>query len=998
MPLTTILAAVLAIASAQDAPSRADLAISQAEWNAIDNHLELGGRPLGYTPEQMANYGRDRHALRRFAGVRDTLRFSGRATDLLLDSATHEDELIRHAFAQFLDEGVGRRIPLPGLDERGTSGEIPDAFDPAGESGGWTVDWLEGLTTPQALRRTLEVVKARGVPESLYDLPEPEQRLVTRLLVTIHQPTAYTANAIDRVATARAIESATKQLGQDTGYAVAIAPRLDLKGQPVARGLMDAVGTTDLGYLGHAGVLTAKRVRLAVAEFQRRKPQGASFTEPIAFDTAAGPVFLHGVGPDLLVHDRYPGPALVVDFGGNDRYSGAVAVSDGLRLRPMSLLIDLGGEDTYQPATPPIWKPRDPTDAQSEDRRSPTLATGVFGVGMLWDLGEGDDSYEAFESSMGVGLHGVGVLIDAGGDDTYTVNGSWGQGVGHVGLGVLIDRAGDDAYTAGRNSQAHGSTRGAGVLVDVAGNDRYTIPDDAAPSELYLGRTVAMGQGCGYGRRADLGDSRSMAGGFGVLVDGAGDDHYSAMAWSQGAGYWWGVGILEDRGGNDAYRNGKYSQGAAAHFAVGVHVDLDGNDTYNANPQKMVNPFTGAEQWIPENQYAGHARDGSVGIFVDGAGDDAYVLRANCAGNGDLNSVGFFWDAAGDDTYTGLDIADKPDNPSWTRPPLGTTTRYPEPFRSFRDDLPTHGVFLDSAGEDAYEGVGPDRRNDARWQDRDGGGNGIGIDSGSLGPNARHWQRHESGRWAFTISAKPHDGTRIAAIELDGERVWHTRGSWFEWGFEDSKGTRRGIAEDITGDARPNAVLYHNHGDPRGRSTTHLVFDLRAMRSRAPNARVQELGNGRWEDRDGDGAFEFYERESIRTRRLPMALNAWSQWPEICYTYQLSDGVRHGRYRVDVDRTRRPPMPHDRLAGLIEKYNEAWDGDSPQHIIIGGGIAQMIELLAHGHPDQAWHFWESIRPAIEAIWDYDKTTAELRALIAESPYAPLLRTPGTPSE
>ena len=403
-------------------------------------------------------------------------------------------------------------------------------------------------------------------------------------------------------------------------------------------------------------------------------------------------------------------------------------MSDGVRERPVSLLIDLGGRDTYLPGEPEVWQPRNPSDAESEDRSNPTLAAGVFGLGMLWDLGGENDAYEAVESSMGVGLHGVGMLIDDGGDDTYLVRQSWGQGVGHVGFGAIIDRGGNDQYTSGRSSQAHGSTRGAGVIVDLAGNDTYTIPDSTARSELYLGRVGAMGQGCGYGRRADLGDSRSMAGGFGVLVDGAGDDHYSAMAWSQGAGYWWGVGILEDRGGNDTYRQGKYSQGAAAHFAVGIHIDLDGNDTYNANPERMANPYTGEEQWIAENQYAGHARDGALGIFVDGAGNDEYVLRANCAGNGDLNSVGFFWDRSGDDRYTGLAIDPSPSNSNWTRPPMGTITIYPDLFRSFRDDLTAYGVFLDTGGTDTFEGLESPARNSHAWAEEFLNGRAVGID------------------------------------------------------------------------------------------------------------------------------------------------------------------------------------------------------------------------------------------------------------------------------
>jgi len=722
---------VLPLATQQES-SRAGLTVPGNLWAEIDEQLDLNGGRLGYTPEELSSFGRDLHVLRpvlrQFADVRQSLRFSGRVTDLLLDNASYEDEFIRHAFAQFLDESMGRRIRLPGLDAQGTSGELPDSYDPSAQTGGWNVRWLEDLDAMHALVLAVDEIGAHDFPDGLLELSEPEQRLITRLLVTVIEGARSVTNAFDGPSIARAAEAAGQQYGHDAGYVVAIAPCFEPYGQFIARPLMDAVGTTDLGYLGHAGVFAAKSVRLAIEEFNKAQPEGATFTETIRIETTAGPILIAGTDADVHTHDGYPGPALVIDFGGDDRYEGAFSVSDGLRERPVSLLVDLGGRDTYSPGEPESWQPRDPADDESEDRSNPTLAAGVFGLGMLWDLGGDNDGYEAVEASMGVGLHGIGILIDDGGDDTYLVRNSWGQGVGHVGLGAIIDRGGNDTYTSGRSSQAHGSTRGTGVIVDVAGNDSYTIPDTTARSELYLGRVVAMGQGCGYGRRADLGDSRSMAGGFGVLIDGAGDDRYSAMAWSQGAGYWWGVGILEDRGGNDTYRQGKYSQGAAAHFAVGVLVDLEGDDTYNANPERMVNPFTDQEQWVAENQYAGHARDGAMGIFVDGAGNDAYVLRANCAGSGDLNSVGFFWDRSGDDRYTGLEIEPSPSNANWMRPPLGTITIYPKPFRSFRDDLQAFGVFLDTGGDDMYEDLASPARNNHVWPEAHPNGRAVGID------------------------------------------------------------------------------------------------------------------------------------------------------------------------------------------------------------------------------------------------------------------------------
>jgi hypothetical protein len=101
------------------------------------------------------------------------------------------------------------------------------------------------------------------------------------------------------------------------------------------------------------------------------------------------------------------------------------------------------------------------------------------------------------------------------------------------------------------------------------------------------------------------------------------------------------------------------------------------------------------------NQFHGHARDGSIGISIDGGGDDEHLLRSHCGGSADLASIGLFWNRAGDDLY---DVRYEPigDNPDWSdTPPLGTTTFYP-PSNSFRDDLEAVGLFLDTGGRDEY--------------------------------------------------------------------------------------------------------------------------------------------------------------------------------------------------------------------------------------------------------------------------------------------------------
>jgi hypothetical protein len=174
-----------------------------------------------------------------------------------------------------------------------------------------------------------------------------------------------------------------------------------------------------------------------------------------------------------------------------------------------------------------------------------------------------------------------------------------------------------------------------------------------------------------------------------MLVDGAGDDSYTGSVYSQGAGYWWSLGSLEDRSGNDTYYNEQYSCGSAPHFAIGCAVDLSGDDKYNLGNNDLA------------RQVQGCARDGSVGIFIDGSGNDQYLHRNYCAGSADLNCISLFWDRMGDDVYTGDRNPAAQDSYSY-----GNATTYP-PFLSFRDEMASIGVFLDTGGTDTYTETWP---------------------------------------------------------------------------------------------------------------------------------------------------------------------------------------------------------------------------------------------------------------------------------------------------
>lgn len=437
---------------------------------------------------------------------------------------------------------------------------------------------------------------------------------------------------------------------------------------------LDALDQVDRKALTFCGVVLTAHLDSAIAHWLADASVPASTPNgQTAIQTPRGWVVCTGPGADTISPSHQPLLA-VIDAGGNDVYLGRTA-STMVPRQYFSIVIDRGGDDAYQ---------------SSGDTAA--ICAGVLGVAILVDV-DGNDRYVAGTHSIAAAFHGIAILQDRAGNDTYELQGQYGQGAATAGVAVLDDHRGDDLYLCAAEAQAYAQTLGAAMLIDRDGNDHYLARLDGAPSEIYLWQSVSRAQGAAFGRRADLGDGHSLAGGVALLLDVRGNDTYTAGAWSQGCGYWWAMGMLEDWEGNDTYTNGKYSIGAGAHFAIGVQVDLMGNDAYNVGNGDVV------------NQYQGHARDGSIGVSIDGAGNDQYLLRTHCGGSADLNSIGWLWDRGGNDVYA-CDYVLLGDPNGWTdTPPLGTTTLN-APFGTYRDELMSVGVFLDGVGTDTYRWTG----------------------------------------------------------------------------------------------------------------------------------------------------------------------------------------------------------------------------------------------------------------------------------------------------
>jgi hypothetical protein len=440
----------------------------------------------------------------------------------------------------------------------------------------------------------------------------------------------------------------------------------------------------------------AALVARAVEQAKLGSFAGASVPD-VVIDTPIGAVVLGGPGSSSYFEGQPAERALfLLDAGGDDSYE--VPVAAGRRDLPVSVAVDLGGKDSYGYPIFPDGQDaatRPPSDeagrafqmgvlGQTRSRKG-RQGSGVLGVGLLWDLGGGNDTYASLALSQGAGSLGVGVLFDDGGDDRYVAENT-SQGSALFGIGALLDGAGEDEYRTFFASQGFGYVRGVGVLADGGGDDRYFADpgdpkvggDPLYPSSQLPGQgNTSMCQGAGFGRRDDT-YKRYMGGGHGVLFDRAGNDHYTASVFAQGAGYWLGFGVLTDRAGNDRYEGLWYVQGASAHFALGFHFDAAGDDLYNAGfPVRATS--------------IGVGHDFSGALHFDGGGNDAYTAPGLSLGCGNSQGVGGLVNRGGVDTYT----------PSGANTFGCASLGHAAPYTS-RDDLPTVGVFVEVEGADTY--------------------------------------------------------------------------------------------------------------------------------------------------------------------------------------------------------------------------------------------------------------------------------------------------------
>lgn len=362
---------------------------------------------------------------------------------------------------------------------------------------------------------------------------------------------------------------------------------------------------------------------------------GAGFKTTI-LETKYGRIAIGGAGDDV-----YEGDFLfILDIGGNDRYILPDYSKNQALKKPITVIIDLKGDDTYSGG-------------------DFSLGSGIFGASLLIDCA-GNDHYIAKNFSLASGVFGVGILDDYAGNDSYS-GGTCCEGSGVFGVGLLIDRAGHDVYTCAAQSQGFGYTRGCGAIADFNGNDSYITSSPFQDFLRYDSHFVAFTQGAALGYRP------IASGGIGLLCDFAGNDSYLTDIYGQGTAYWLGLGGLYDMAGDDRYQAYQYAQGAGIHFAHGLLIDEAGNDHYSSHGV---------------SQGCGH--DIGVGALIDSGGDDEYFAESLSLGGGNANAISIFLDESGDDAY------------------IARNTSNTMGFSDFRRDYGLIGIFIDGGGKDLY--------------------------------------------------------------------------------------------------------------------------------------------------------------------------------------------------------------------------------------------------------------------------------------------------------
>lgn len=203
-----------------------------------------------------------------------------------------------------------------------------------------------------------------------------------------------------------------------------------------------------------------------------------------------------------------------------------------------------------------------------------------------------------------------------------------------------------DLIIGGPGANRYTGTQAA-VIVDIGGDDAYEVDYDLDRLGRYPLRIVIDLHGDDvYGHREAVGPGAGVFG-LGILLDQEGNDLYAQgvepergrmrealLSDSLESGVRWVDPARVYGGDPPAFLDGGFSFGASL-FGIGLHLDRAGNDTY------LVDKWALGAAWGP-----------GVGVFSDESGDDWYIAAIQSVGIGFNKGVGILRDAGtGEDRY-----------------------------------------------------------------------------------------------------------------------------------------------------------------------------------------------------------------------------------------------------------------------------------------------------------------------------------------------------------
>ena len=300
------------------------------------------------------------------------------------------------------------------------------------------------------------------------------------------------------------------------------------------------------------------------------------------------------------------------------------------------------------------------------------------------------------------------ILIEPAGNDVY-LNRAGASSERLNGIALAFDLAGNDTYVSHEPFAFGAAKCGFGLLVDEAGDDSYSATHHSIGSGL-LGLGVLVEAGGIDRYDADTASEAAAHFGFGFLLDEAGNDHYTAHLNSQGHAGMSGVALLVDTDGNDLYfAGGKYPdfrEGGRYYGSLSQGFSIGWRPLYSGGFGALFD-YHGNDIYIADYFAQGSSYWYAVGLLYDDQGDDRYIARRYSQGAATHICVGILADGAGNDCYEswGVSQGSAHDLSAAMLIDGGGNDRYSASWLSQgAGNANGIGFLIDLAGDDRYDG------------------------------------------------------------------------------------------------------------------------------------------------------------------------------------------------------------------------------------------------------------------------------------------------------